>query len=164
MTTSFATGFVVRDAVAADHGVLVAFNQAMARETEDKVLDGAVLARGVRRVLDDARCGRYFVAAVDDGDVIGQTMITTEWSDWRDGHFYWIQSVYVRPDWRRRGVYRALHAHVVAVARAANDANDASADRVVGVRLYVEPHNLRAKTTYQNLGMSQTYNVMEQML
>jgi len=151
--------FRLRAAVLADLDTLVRFNQAMARETEDRELDAAVLQPGVRRVLEDAHAGRYFVAisdGVDDGAVVGQIMVTTEWSDWRNGHFFWIQSVYVAEAWRRQGVYTALHAHVIAVARARGD--------VVGVRLYVEPDNERARRTYKKLGMTKTYDVMEQKI
>lgn len=150
-----------------DAPTLVEFNARMAQETEGKLLDRAVLDRGVRRLLADATLGRYFVAEdIDDredsederGDVtravVGQLMITTEWSDWRDGHFWWIQSVYVREDRRGRGIYSALHRHVLDEARRAGN--------VVGVRLYVEPHNERARRTYEKLGMTRTYDVMEQ--
>ena len=148
--------FTLRDAQQKDHGTLVAFNQRMARETEDKDLDAVVLGKGVQRLLTDPACGRYFVAVSPTDEVIGQIMITTEWSDWRNGHFYWIQSVYVDPAARRQGVYKALHHHVVAHARDRGD--------IVGVRLYVEPHNTRAQQTYNSLGMTKTYDLMEQSL
>ena len=145
----------IRDGTLADAPTLVDFNARMALETEKKVLDLAILGRGVERMLKDRALGRYFVA-VDQNAVVGQLMITTEWSDWRDGHFWWIQSVYVREEARRRGVYRALHTHVVAEAQHAGD--------VVGIRLYVEPYNERAQQTYARLGMKKTYDVMEQVL
>lgn len=160
-------GFSIRPAALSDHDALVVGNAKMAEETEGKALDLEKLRPGVLRALTDASAARYFVAvsrngddelaqrpALTDGAVVGQLMITTEWSDWRNGFFYWIQSVYVVPAWRRRGVYRALHAHVVDEARARAD--------VVGVRLYVEPHNERAQKTYRSLGMHKTYDVMEQ--
>jgi GNAT superfamily N-acetyltransferase len=147
--------FTLRDARPDDESTIVAFNRALAHETEHKDLAIDVVTRGVRRVLVDPARGRYFVAVVDDA-VVGQLMITREWSDWRDGWFFWIQSVYVAPAHRRRGLYRALHAHVVDVARAQGD--------VCGVRLYVEPDNERARRTYLALGMSHTYDVMEQPL
>jgi ribosomal protein S18 acetylase RimI-like enzyme len=156
--TGFSIHFSIRPATPRDHDALVAGNAAMAEETEGKALDLTKLRPGVLRALTDASAARYFVAVArngdDDGAVVGQIMITTEWSDWRNGFFYWIQSVYVVPAWRRRGVYRALHAHVVDDARARAD--------VVGVRLYVEPHNERAQKTYRSLGMHKTYDVMEQ--
>jgi GNAT superfamily N-acetyltransferase len=146
----------IRNAEARDADVIVEFNRRLAHETEGKALDVDVLTRGVHAVLRDPTRGHYFVA-VDDVDVVlGQLMVTPEWSDWRDGFFWWIQSVYVHADARRRGVYAALHAHVLHAARAARD--------VVGVRLYVEPDNLQARTTYARLGMQKTYDVMEQPL
>jgi ribosomal protein S18 acetylase RimI-like enzyme len=152
--------FRLRDARPDDADAIVAFNRALADETEGKALDLATVDAGVRRLLADPGRGTYFVAVVDDGAdgdrVVGQLMITREWSDWRDGWFFWIQSVYVDPAHRRCGVYRALHAHVLEHARACGD--------VCGVRLYVEPDNARARATYTSLGMSHTYDVMEQKL
>jgi ribosomal protein S18 acetylase RimI-like enzyme len=150
--------FALRDATPNDAASIVAFNRAMALETEDKQLDAARLQRGVQKVLADAARGQYFVAVVEDDDgrarVVGQLMITREWSDWRDGWFLWIQSVYVDPGFRRRGIYRALHEHVLQRARVDDD--------VCGVRLYVEPDNARAKETYRALGMDHAYDVFEQ--
>lgn len=146
----------VRPAVAADRDVIAAFNAAMARETEQRELDPATLLRGVERGLADVAKGRYFVAELD-GRTAGCLLVTTEWSDWRDGWFWWIQSVYVAPDCRGRGVYGALHEHVRAAARAAGD--------VVGLRLYVERENVRAQRTYQKLGMTETdYRLYEELL
>ena len=141
----------LRPAIKADHAVLVRFNLEMARETEGKVLDPAVLGAGVARVLTDPSRGRYFVCE-RAGTVVGALMITLEWSDWRNGDFWWIQSVYTEPAARGAGVYRALHEHVVAAARS---------EGAVGVRLYVEPHNARAIATYTRLGMHKSYDVME---
>jgi ribosomal protein S18 acetylase RimI-like enzyme len=142
----------VRAARREDAPVLAAFNRAMAQETEGKEL--TLVERGVQRMFEDPTLGRYFVAC-DGDDVVGCLMLTTEWSDWRDGVFWWIQSVYVAPAHRQRGVYRALHAHVEAAARAQGD--------VVGLRLYVERHNARAQATYAKLGMRDAgYVVMEQ--
>lgn len=134
----------VRDARPADLEALVAFNLAMAAETEDKDLHAPTLRRGVLRALGDAARGRYLLAELQ-GAPAGALLLTLEWSDWRDGWFWWIQSVYVAPAARRRGVYRALHDAVVARARAAGD--------VVGVRLYVERDNAGAQRTYEALGM-----------
>jgi ribosomal protein S18 acetylase RimI-like enzyme len=140
----------IRDGALSDVPVLVDFNAAMAMETESKALDREKLTKGITRLLEERSLGRYFVAV--DRDVVGCLMITTEWSDWRNGPFIWIQSVYVRPDARRRGVYRALHHHVI---------DHAKREGAVGVRLYVEPHNERAIATYSKLGMKKTYDVME---
>ncbi|MBI5433632.1 MAG: GNAT family N-acetyltransferase [Planctomycetes bacterium] len=134
----------VRPARAEDLAQLVRFNLAMARETEDKHLDPARLENGVARVLADPARGRYFVAE-RAGSTVGALLVTTEWSDWRDGWFWWLQSVYVVPEGRRTGVYRTLHEHVV---RAARDQRE-----VCGVRLYVDRENRSAQAVYQRLGM-----------
>jgi GNAT superfamily N-acetyltransferase len=135
-----------------DAPVLVEFNHRMAAETEDLALDLATLEKGVRAVFADPAKGQYFVAETD-GRVIGQLMITHEWSDWRNGDIWWIQSVYVHPDHRRRGVFRALYQHVEAAARAAG---------VVLIRLYVHEANHTGQETYESLGMKLThYKVME---
>jgi ribosomal protein S18 acetylase RimI-like enzyme len=126
---------------------LVHGNAAMALETEGRELERQRLESGVRAVLDEPSRGFYLVATEPDGsgEVVGQLMVTFEWSDWRAGTFWWIQSVYVEPAWRRRGVYRALYEHLLELARA-----DGS---VCGVRLYVERDNARARATYEALGM-----------
>lgn len=139
---------VVRPACAADLPTIVEFNQRMARETEGLELDPAVLSRGVAAALADPAKGTYLMAELS-GAVAGQLMYTTEWSDWRDGWFWWIQSVYVREAARRHGVFRALYAAVGEHARAAGD--------VIGLRLYVEEHNARAQETYAKQGMSRTH-------
>lgn len=107
---------VVRPALPADHAVLVEFNRAMAWETEQKALDVDILGRGVRGVFEDPRRGFYLVAA-RDGAVEGALLVTYEWSDWRCGDWWWLQSVYVRPPARGQGVFRALFDAVVARAR-----------------------------------------------
>src|SRR4051794_9888896 len=100
-----AMAFELRPARLEDASALVDFNAAMALETEHLALDRATLARGVRAALEDSAKARYFVAADESGDrVIGMLMLTLEWSDWRDGEIWWIQSVYVHPEHRRRGV------------------------------------------------------------
>jgi GNAT superfamily N-acetyltransferase len=135
----------IRRAEPRDAAVVAEYNRRLALETEAKVLDPAVLARGVARILADSTRGLYYVAEAN-GEVVGQVMLTYEWSDWRDGWLWWYQSVYVREDARRLGVFRQLFDTVV---RAARDAGD-----VVGLRLYVEKDNLRAQQTYQKMGMS----------
>jgi GNAT superfamily N-acetyltransferase len=134
----------VRRATAADAAYLVEYNRRMAQETEGKTLDPAVLAAGVAAVLADPARGAYYVA-VDGPDVVGQLMITLEWSDWRNAWLWWIQSVYVRADARRHGVFRTLYEHVYEAARRDG--------QVIGLRLYVERDNRDAQATYQKLGM-----------
>ena len=143
----------IRRATPADAPVLVAFNAAIAWETEHKRLDPAVLAAGVGAVLADPARGFYTVAE-RGGEVVGQMMITYEWSDWRNGWFWWIQSVYVAEIARRGGVFRALYR---AIERQA-----AADPSVIGLRLYFETDNARAQATYRALGMSDTaYGMME---
>jgi GNAT superfamily N-acetyltransferase len=150
---------VIRDATLADRDAIVEFNRRLALETEHKTLDVDVLRRGVTRALTDAGLLRYWVAQIDHaGDrlIIGQTAISLEWSDWRDGWIWWLQSVYVHPDYRGRGIFKALYRHVHAQALAAPD--------VIGLRLYVENANELARQTYQSLGMKPGgYSVLEEL-
>jgi len=148
-------GLTIRRAVPADEGVLVAFNAALAWETEHKRLRADVLTAGVRAVFADAARGFYTLALDEAGAAVGQMMVTFEWSDWRNGWFWWVQSVYVRADARRKGVFRALYKEVE---------RQAAADpTVIGLRLYVERDNARAQATYRALGMTDTtYGVMEE--
>jgi len=143
----------VRRAVPGDAAVIADFNNRLARETEDLALDPAILRAGVEAGLADESKALYFVA-VEAGQVLGQLMLTREWSDWRNGWMWWIQSVYVRGDARRRGTFRALYRHVYETARADPE--------VIGLRLYVEHANARAQETYERLGMTRTgYLVFE---
>ena len=146
----------IRDAVPGDAGIIAGYNSNMAEETEGKTLDPDLVGRGVAALLAAPSRGRYWVA-VNNGRVIGQLMVTYEWSDWRNGNIWWIQSVYVRPEWRRQGVFRALYRHVESLA--------AVTPEVIGMRLYVESGNTRAQRTYEALGMVKpNYLVMEAML
>jgi ribosomal protein S18 acetylase RimI-like enzyme len=143
----------IRDGRPGDAAVIVEFNVKMAMETEGRPLDPGLINPGVRTVLGDAAKGRYWLAEID-GEVVGQLMVTSEWSDWRNGVFWWIQSVYIRSDCRRKGIFSALHRHVEKLAR--------STPEVCGLRLYVERENRRAQKTYAALGMtSPGYQVME---
>lgn len=142
---------VVRAATAADIDAIVEFNAAMAMETESKNLPREILRAGVAAVFDDPRRGFYRVAEVD-GIVAGCLMITFEWSDWRNGDWWWLQSVYVKPEFRRGGVFRALYDDIERAAQ--------STPHVVGVRLYVEKENRRAQNTYASLGMHEADYLM----
>ncbi len=138
----------VRRGVPADADSVADMNARMALETEAKTLDRATVTAGVRAALADSSRGLYFIAE-KDGVVVGQTMFTLEWSDWRNGWMWWIQSVYVKAEARRQGVFKALYQHIVEAAKAAGD--------VVGIRLYVEEENHTAQQTYLSLGMERTH-------
>lgn len=144
----------VRQGTAADHAQIVAWNRAMALETEGVVLDEAVVSAGVAAVLSGGAPATYRIATLGDADV-GQLMVTREWSDWRNADVWWIQSVYVAPPWRGRSVYQSLHQDVLSAARASGAA---------GLRLYVDRRNVGAQATYARLGMTgDHYAVFEQM-
>ena len=144
----------IRLATPADAGVLIEFNAAMALETEGKELLPDVIGAGVRSLLGNPAAGFYLLAEQDSA--VGSLMITKEWSDWRNGTFWWIQSVYVRPQFRRQGVYKNLYRHVQELA--------SKDPAVCGFRLYVERENERAQATYSALGMKQThYLVFEEL-
>jgi GNAT superfamily N-acetyltransferase len=143
----------IRDATQADREFIVAANAALAAESEDQALDPALLRPGVQAVLDDPTLGRYYLAEIE-GKPVGQLMTTYEWSDWRNGVFLWIQSVYVLPAHRRAGVFRALYQYLVELAR--------KDGRICGIRLYVDRDNARAQEVYTRLGMHlSNYQVME---
>ncbi len=148
----------IRNAVERDAQIIAGFNCAMALETENKVLHNATVNRGVRRVFHTPQYGFYLVAEMTDtSDTEPKTTDTTpvacltityEWSDWRDGLFWWIQSVYVEPTARRHGVFKSLYQFVHQRA--------SEQDEVCGIRLYVEQDNQRAQKTYTALGMQKT--------
>ena len=140
----------IREAAPEDADRIVLFNQAMAKETEGRMLDRGVLGKGVAAMLEDPTRGRYYVAE-DEGEIVGQLAVTTEWSDWRNGAIWWIQSVYVAKSHRRRGIYRGLHRHVREAARG---------EGAIGLRLYVERDNAAAQAVYRSLGMRPSHYVM----
>lgn len=145
--------WTIRPALASDRHVIADFNSRLAWETEELRLDPDTIANGVQTLLNQPQHGRYFVACIA-GEVVGQIMHTREWSDWRNGEIWWLQSVYVRSEFRQRGIFRSLFNHLLLLAHATPD--------VIGVRLYVEQHNTRAQTAYQMLGLKQVgYTVME---
>lgn len=144
----------IRAAALTDLAELVAWNTAMASETEHKQLDPVILERGIRGVFEQPRRGFYLIAE-RDGVAVGSLLVTYEWSDWRCGDFWWIQSVYVIPAARRGGVFRALYAAVEQRAAAAG---------AVGLRLYVETENQRAQATYADLGMQRCHYWMYEAL
>ena len=145
------TNITVREAVEGDVATIAAFNSAMAVETEGKELEQAVVLEGVAAIVRRRELGFYLVAEVG-GAIAGQLMITTEWSDWRNGYFWWIQSVYVKPEFRRVGVYSRLYERVREMALAAGD--------VKGIRLYVAKENVGAQRVYERLGMGDSGYLM----
>ncbi|HLM02378.1 MAG TPA: GNAT family N-acetyltransferase [Pyrinomonadaceae bacterium] len=152
---------LIRLASKDDAPAMVEFNQAMAQETEGKFLDREILTGGVEAVFDGSRSsadkGFYVVAESDDGKIVGGLMVTFEWSDWRNSWFWWIQSVYVLPDFRGRKIYRQLYEFVKQKA--------SEAKNVCGFRLYVESENERAQKVYEKLGMQQSHYLMyEEMI
>ncbi len=135
----------IRIAMPEDVAVVAEFNAAMALESEAVALDKDVLTAGVAAALADAGKAFYLLALVD-GNPAGQLMVTYEWSDWRNGWIWWIQSVYVLPEYRRAGVFSSLYRHLRELADARGD--------VHGLRLYVMRGNAGAKRTYESLGMA----------
>jgi GNAT superfamily N-acetyltransferase len=147
---------VVRPARPDDVAAIVTFSAAMARETEDRELDLARLHEGTLALLASPTRGFFMVAELPQPArrLIGQLMITYEWSDWRNGVFWWIQSVYVDPTWRQQGVFKQMHGTVVRQAKAD--------PMVCGIRLYVEQNNRTARTIYGRIGLRPAgYDVYE---
>ncbi|HEY9881308.1 MAG TPA: GNAT family N-acetyltransferase [Leptolyngbyaceae cyanobacterium] len=143
----------IRQATSGDAEVITAFNIALAEETEGKTLDAVTVTAGVYALLERPQYGFYVVAEQQE-QIVGSLLITFEWSDWRNGVIWWIQSVYVHPDCRRQGVFRHLYAQVQAWAQ--------QEEGVCGLRLYVEEANHKAQATYRTLGMEPTgYQVFE---
>jgi GNAT superfamily N-acetyltransferase len=144
-----------REATRSDVATIVAFQVALARESEDLDLDAEVCTRGVTALFEDPSRGRYFLAE-SDGNVIASLMTTYEWSDWRNGTVWWIQSVYVRPEFRGQRVYAGMYAHVKALVEAD--------DSLRGLRLYVDRRNVSAQRVYAKCGMNgEHYQVFEWM-
>ena len=147
---------IYREATLADVENIVGFQIAMAEETEQLHLDREVCTQGVRAVLDNTRLGRYHVGEID-GSVVASTLITYEWSDWRNGIVWWIQSVYVLPAARKQGIYAGLYRYLQVLARGDK--------QVRGIRLYVDRSNHAAQQVYARLGMNgDHYQVFEWMV
>lgn len=146
----------IRAAKPGDSALIARFNKDMALETENLELDDDTILTGVKAVLNDPGLGYYIIAEID-GSPAGSLMITYEWSDWRNGNFWWIQSVFVERQARRSGVFKSMYSFIE--AEADNDNN------CVGIRLYVEKENSRAQKTYESLGMYEApYNMYEKKL
>lgn len=135
---------IIRKAEIKDLDRIVEFNYNLAFETEDKILDKNILRNGVKSLLEDKSKGVYHVCQIDD-KIVGQIMYTYEWSDWRNGLFIWVQSVYVDKEYRGQGVFKRLYSHIKEIC----DKDES----VCGIRLYVEFENKGAQKTYESLGM-----------
>lgn len=143
----------IRPANISDAETIAQFNTDMAYETEHMELEPDTILNGVTSLLADPQKGQYYIAVVDE-QTVGQAAVTYEWSDWRNGLWWWIQSVYIHPKYRKQGIFRALHNHI------ADEAKKAGA---IGLRLYVERENTIAQKTYTNMGMLQCqYCMFEQ--
>lgn len=136
----------IRKALNKDIDVIARYNYNLAYETENKILNMNILTKGVEAIIKDENKGIYHVCEIN-GEVVGQIMYTFEWSDWRNGTFLWIQSVYVNKEFRGMGVFKALYKFIRDIAD--NDNN------ICGIRLYVEKENTIAKKTYKNIGMKE---------
>jgi GNAT superfamily N-acetyltransferase len=138
----------IRKALPQDAEVIAEFNIKLAKETESIKLDRETVLKGVTSMIANPMNGFYLVAQLQD-NILGSLMITSEWSDWRNGNFWWIQSVYVRPEGRRQGIYSYLYEHVRELAHRQGN--------VCGIRLYVEQYNFTAQRAYESLGMKASH-------
>ncbi|MDV2990281.1 MAG: GNAT family N-acetyltransferase [Dehalogenimonas sp.] len=141
----------IRRAGADDIPIIAGYNLALALETENRHLNRDTVTDGVTYFMGHPNFGFYIIAEID-GRPAAQTMITYEWSDWRNGVIWWIQSVYVAPEYRRRGLYRSLYQYIKTAAQADGG--------VPEIRLYVDQHNKPAQRTYQALGMQRSHYLL----
>jgi GNAT superfamily N-acetyltransferase len=144
----------IRQAIVADAQAIIDFQQKMAWETEQMTLENEIVTKGVYAVFDKPARGQYWVAE-ENNKVVASLLITYEWSDWRNADVWWFQSVYVLPDWRRKGIFRSMYGHIK---------NESDRMGVAGLRLYVETNNKRAQETYQTLGMHSEHYLMYEWL
>jgi ribosomal protein S18 acetylase RimI-like enzyme len=141
----------MRQAESRDAETIADFNIAMAQETEGRPIARDLALAGVKSLFERPEHGFYLVAAAGEG-LAGSLLVTYEWSDWRNGVFFWIQSVYIKPAFRRQGIYARMYAFLKGMARERKD--------VCGFRLYVEKDNAAAHKTYEKLGMTKTHYLM----
>lgn len=135
---------IIRQATKEEAPTIIDFQQKMAWETEQMTLKPETIYGGVNGVFANPSRGRYWVAE-DNGKIVASLLITYEWSDWRNADVWWFQSVYVLPEWRRKGIFRMMYAHIK---------NEAGNKGIAGLRLYVETNNSIAQNTYEALGMN----------
>lgn len=144
----------IREARIIDAEKIILFQKKMAKETENLIMDHDTINRGVYAVFADPHKGRYYVAEYMD-EVIGSLLITYEWSDWRNSFIWWVQSVYIQPEHRRKGVFKKMYKHV---------RDTAVQNLVAGLRLYVETDNVNAHKTYEAMGMNSNHYRMYEWL
>lgn len=144
----------IREAVITDAPSIIDFQKKMAWETESLKLEDVTLTNGVNAVFADPSKGKYFIAE-DDGKTVSSLLITYEWSDWRNSVVWWIQSVYVIEEFRRKGVFRIIYNYI---------ADKVKQEGIAGLRLYVETNNLRARKTYEAMGMDSAHYMMFEWL
>ena len=140
----------IRKATPKDAPVIIDFQQKMAWETERMTLVPEIINKGVNAVFDDSSRGKYWVAE-NDSVVVASLLITYEWSDWRNCNVWWFQSVYVLPEFRRKGIFRSMYHNIK---------EEAEKDGIPGLRLYVETNNSTAQNTYEALGMNSLHYKM----
>ena len=146
---------IVRVAKKSDKSAIVDFQIKMAMETENEILDTAVVEKGVRAVLDDPAKATYFVAE-DNKGIVGCIMVTDEWSDWRNGWVWWLQSLYVLQEFRKKGVFTALFEHIKVLMQ--------STDDLKGIRLYVDKRNKNAQKIYDLIGMTAEHYITYELM
>ena len=137
----------IREGSISDTPTIAKFQTQMALETESKILKESTIRQGVESVLKCPNKGFYIIAETDS-QIIGSLLVTFEWSDWRNGWFFWIQSVFVDAKYRRQGVYRVMHSEVIRRTKESGNC--------CGIRLYVEKDNRNAQKVYKTLGMHET--------
>jgi len=145
---------LIRKATSEDAPSIIDFQQKMAWETEEFALKTDVVTKGVHGVFENLTRGQYWVAE-ESGKIVASLLITYEWSDWRNTNVWWFQSVYVLPDYRRKGIFRSMYSTIK---------NEADKEGVAGLRLYVETNNTRAQNTYESLGMKSEHYTMYEWL
>ena len=150
-TKSGQSSIYIRDALIGDAEIIADFNCRMALESENRHLDPAIVLTGVRKGIEQRDICRFFVAEYK-GQIVGQAMVTYEWSDWRCSMFWWIQSVYIHHLARRQGIFKTIYSHIVTLAR--------QSQGVCGLRLYVEKDNSKAIATYERLGMKPSGHIL----
>jgi GNAT superfamily N-acetyltransferase len=144
----------IRKANPSDAITIIGFQQKMAWETEQMILVPEAIFKGVNGVFEDPSRGQYYIAE-NDGLIVASLLITREWSDWRNSNVWWFQSVYVLPEYRRTGIFRKMYSFII---------DEANKNNVAGLRLYVEANNVKARKTYEALGMSSEHYTMYEWL